>query len=181
MAVTGHDVQAGAPRTFEFRGRSFEVTAMTPYQVGQIAAYLKDKFPSPLDRYRAIIQEHGDLFSEDERREMRRDALANMEPSYDARGRQTGGWPVTYNSPQGEQYMHAGPGLGKWLHVILSRRTPDLALEECEAMAVEFDGDDLERLARLMSGRVPDAERGDDGGEGDGGGDDADFPAGLPA
>lgn len=151
MGVTGHDQQTGAPRAFEFRGREFPVApGFTNYQLGQISAYLKDKFPSPMHELKGILQDLGDAITAGERALLIKDARSRMEPIYDRSGRQTGGWPVTYNSHQGEEYMHLGPGFGKWLHVVLGRKSPDLTLAECEQMAVDFDADDLRRLFEVM-------------------------------
>lgn len=164
MGVVTHDHQTGAPRAFTLCGRTFPVSGLTPYQLGQIEAHLKDAFPSPLVELRELFKWAGDAFTPEERAQLLTDAKKAMEIVLDRHDTQVAGWPVQFNSLLAQKYLFAGAGIGVFLHVVLSKHTPGLTRKEAEDLAKHFTVEDLQRLCTLLQVRPPtgeDVEAGD--------------------
>jgi len=151
-----HDQQVGAPRDFALAGRVFPVSGLTPYQLGQLEAFLKDAIPSPLSEFRALVAEGG--FAPEERAELFKAAKDRMEPQYTQDGFQTGGWPPTFNSAEGQRVLFNGAGLAHFLWVVLSKHTPALTRDDAATLAPHLTVSDLARLSELISVANPGAD-----------------------
>lgn len=148
-----HDQQTGAPRTWHFAGRDWPVSGLTPYQLGQLEAWLKDHVPSPLAVYRQTVKE-GD-WAPEERKVLFDEARVAMVPAYDDNGLQIGGWPPSFNSCQGQALLFQGTGIAAFLRVVLAKHTPTLTTADAEALAPLLSVDDLRGLTELIQVRGP--------------------------
>jgi hypothetical protein len=143
---------------FAFAGKEYPVSGMTPYQLGQIEAALKDVFPSPLVEHAKLMKLAGDGFTAEERAELFAAARAGMTQTFDKDGVQLSGWPVTFNSTQAQDYLFKGQGIGLFLRVVLSKHMPGITREEGERLGALCGPEDLRRLTELLQVRGPDDE-----------------------
>lgn len=144
MTYFSVDQMTGATRTWDFAGVKWPVSGLTMKQIGLLDAYLKDTVPSPLDEFRYLVR--GDGFLPEERAMLFKEFKDRMEPRFATDGTQTGGWPPTFMSALGQQFLLQGAGIGYFLYIILSKHTPDISRDEVESLAVHVDAESLGTL-----------------------------------
>lgn len=142
----------GAPYTWDFHGRKFQVSGLTPYQLGQLNAVLEVAFPSEVQKAKANIRELGDLLGTEDRLKMLEDARERDEPSYDENGIQVSGWPVEFASRKGQAYFFSGKGIADFLRVILGKHN-QVSADEAEELAIHLDSKAIEKLMGLIGVR----------------------------
>jgi hypothetical protein len=170
--ATDIDVQVGAPRAWNFAGRDWQVSGLTPYQLGRLTARLKDVVPHPVEEVKKLLKDG--TFTAEERKVLFDEARAAAVPRYEMQGRravQVGGWPPSFGSQQSSDLFFDGEGIAFFLWVVLAKHQPELTLADAEKLAPLCDVAALGALMALIRA----------GGDEDDDGDDEDAPGGgLP-
>ena len=141
--------ELGATFTWAFQGRGYQVSGLTPYQLGQLNAVLEQAFPSAVLKAKADIRELGDLLKPEHRLQLLAEAREEDRPVYDSTGIQISGWPVEFASRQGQAHFFSGRGIGDLLHVILAKHNP-ITRDQAEALAPFLGKAEIEELMRLI-------------------------------
>lgn len=161
------DYQVGAPRDWRFAGKVWQVSGLTPFQIGRLTAWLKTAVPNPIEECKRFLKDG--VFTAEERKTLLDDARKKAEPQYTThRGRavQVSGWPCKFGSVEGNELLFNGEGIGYFLWIVLSKHDPKLSIAEAEALAPRFDVEDLQALMTLIQppGSGDDEDEGDDDG-----------------
>lgn len=135
--------QAGLPRTLEIAGEEFQVSGITFFQLATLNAHLREATPHPVDEARALVERLGDLCAPEQRTRLIQDAVAEVTE---------GRYPPTFDTPEGERYFYGTPdGVAFYLHTVLSKHRPDLALDEVRRrIAPRVSVRDMEHLSVLI-------------------------------
>lgn len=174
--ATDIDQQVGAPRAWTFAGREWAVSGLTPWQIGQLTARLKEVVPHPVEEAKKLLRDG--VLTAEERKTILDAARAEAEPRYLTEGGRTvqvGGWPPAFGSTAASEHFFYGVGISYFLWVVLAKHQPALTLAEAEATAAHFGVADLEALMERISiggGGAADDEEADE--------DDPAGPGGLP-
>ena len=170
--------ELGATFTWTFQGRSYQVSGLTPFQLGQLNAVLEQAFASAVFKAKADIRELGDLLRPEHRLQLLAEAREEDRPVYDTTGIQVSGWPVEFASRQGQAYFFSGKGIVDLLHVILGKHN-SITRDQAEALAPFLGKAEIEELMKLIGVQSEEAIEDESPTHTEEGDPDPDLPAGY--